>query len=102
MNDELDLDSMTKSELLEHAKALGVSPANNDMTKDELRAGIEAFEAGEAGGEEPGLRVTTTMTKDYLGVPLVNATPGTSNATDRLGRSVIAGNKDFLARNLVA
>jgi hypothetical protein len=39
---EPNLDSMTKAELLAHAQALGVSPANNDMTKDELRAGIEA------------------------------------------------------------
>jgi hypothetical protein len=37
-----DLDLMTKADLLEYAKELGVSPANNDMTKDELRAGIEA------------------------------------------------------------
>jgi hypothetical protein len=40
--EEVDLDSMTKAELLAHAQALGVSPANNDMTKDELRAGIDA------------------------------------------------------------
>ena len=33
---------MTKQELLEFAKQLGVSPANNDMTKEELRAGIDA------------------------------------------------------------
>jgi hypothetical protein len=36
------LDAMTKAELLEHAVSLGVSPANNDMTKAELKAGIEA------------------------------------------------------------
>jgi hypothetical protein len=35
------LDEMTKAELLEHAKQLGVSPANNDMTKEELRAAID-------------------------------------------------------------
>jgi hypothetical protein len=40
--EEVDLDSMTKDELLAHAQDLGVSPANNAMTKDELRAGIEA------------------------------------------------------------
>jgi hypothetical protein len=36
------LDAMTKEELLEHARELGVTPANRDMTKDEIRAGIEA------------------------------------------------------------
>ena len=36
------LDQMTKAELLEYAKQLGVSPANNDMTKDELRAAVDA------------------------------------------------------------
>ena len=36
------LDAMTKAELLAYAQQLGVSPANNDMTKDELRAGIDA------------------------------------------------------------
>ena len=39
---ESDLDSMTKAELLELAKESGVSPANNDMTKDELKAALEA------------------------------------------------------------
>jgi hypothetical protein len=38
------LDDMSKAELLEHAKSIGVSPANNDMTKDELRAAIDAHE----------------------------------------------------------
>ena len=33
------LDEMSKAELLEFAQQLGVSPANNDMTKDEIRAG---------------------------------------------------------------
>jgi hypothetical protein len=44
--EEVDLDSMTKDELLAHAQALGVSPANASMTKDELRAGIEEHQAG--------------------------------------------------------
>jgi len=46
--------------------------------------------------------VTTTMTKDFLTRALVNAVPGTSNATDFLGRSVVAANKDYLGRALVA
>jgi hypothetical protein len=37
-----DLDAMTKAELLEEARRLDVSPANNDMTKEELRVGIDA------------------------------------------------------------
>lgn len=45
---------------------------------------------------------TTTYTKDFLGRRLVNATPGTSAATDFLGRSVVSGNKDYLGRALVA
>jgi hypothetical protein len=39
------LDEMTKEQLLEHAQQLGVSPANAGMTKDELRAGIDAHQA---------------------------------------------------------
>ena len=38
---DFTLDDMTKSELLEKAKELGVSPANAAMNKDELIAGIE-------------------------------------------------------------
>ena len=34
------LDDMTKAELLEFAQSLEAKPANNDMTKDELRASI--------------------------------------------------------------
>lgn len=45
---------------------------------------------------------TTTSKEDYLGRDLVNATPGTSNATDFLGRAVIAGNKDFVGRALTS
>ena len=93
------LDEMTKEELLAHGQELGITPMNHSMTKEEIRAAIDA----QGGGAPPeaGLLVTTTSTKDYLGVPLVNPTPGTSNATDRLGRAVIAGNKDFYGRNLV-
>ena len=106
---EAELDEMTKAELLAYAREQGVSPANNDMTKDELRAaiddatGAEPDEQAEADDDaEVEELVTTTMTKDYLGVPLVNATPGTSNATDRLGRNVVTGNKDFMGRSLLA
>lgn len=79
------------------------------MTKDELRAAIDDAASGEPDDQaetddepEVGELVTTTMTHDYLGVPLVNATPGTSNATDRLGRNVVTGNKDFMGRSLLA
>jgi len=91
------LDEMTKEELLAHGQELGITPMNAAMSKGEIRAAIDEHQ----GGPEVGLTVTTTSTKDYLGVPLVNPTPGTSNATDRLGRAVIAGNKDFYGRNLV-
>lgn len=45
---------------------------------------------------------TTTSTKlqDFLGRWLTNATPGTSQATDHLGRKVLAGDKDYMGRNL--
>ena len=96
----VDLDAMTKDELLAYGQELGITPMNAGMTKDEIRAAIDAYQGGEPlVGVDP--QVTTTSTKDYLGVLLVNATPGTSQATDRLGRSVIAGNKDFMGRNLV-
>jgi hypothetical protein len=37
-----DLDEMTKDELLQVARDRGVSPANAAMTKEELRASIDA------------------------------------------------------------
>jgi hypothetical protein len=43
------LDAMSKDELLAYAQELGVTPANAGMTKDELKAGIEARLA-EGGG----------------------------------------------------
>lgn len=45
---------------------------------------------------------TTTSKGDYLGRALVNDLPGTSNATDFLGRAVTASNKDFSGRALTA
>ena len=45
---------------------------------------------------------TTTYKEDYLGRDLVNATPGTSQATDSTGRAVQAGNIDFLGRALTS
>lgn len=45
---------------------------------------------------------TTTYKEDYVGRNLVNATPGTSQAVDYLGRAVLAGNKDFLGRLLTS
>lgn len=44
---------------------------------------------------------TTTKLGDFLGRSLGNDNPGTSNATDFLGRGVTAGNKDFIGRALV-
>jgi len=46
-------------------------------------------------------QVTTTKTKDFLARNLTNPTPGTSQATDFLGRSVVVTDKDFLGRALV-
>jgi hypothetical protein len=43
---------------------------------------------------------TTTRKEDFLGRNLVNATPGTSDATDFAGRAVGASDKDFLGRAL--
>jgi hypothetical protein len=37
-----DLDEMTKEDLLDYAQELGVTPANKNMTKEELRAGVDA------------------------------------------------------------
>lgn len=45
---------------------------------------------------------TTTRKEDFLGRDLVNATPGTSQATDSLGRAVAAGDADFLGRALTS
>ena len=40
-DEETTLDEMSKEELLEYAQSIGVSPANKNMTKDELRAAVE-------------------------------------------------------------
>ena len=45
---------------------------------------------------------TTTHKEDYLGRNLTNATPGTSNATDFLGRAVISSNRDYVGRPLTS
>jgi len=93
-----ELDEMTKDELLAYGQELGLTPMNHSMTKDEIRAVID-----EQQGEPPQVegQVTTTMTKDFLNRGLVNPTPGTSNATDFLGRAVIAGNRDYMSRILL-
>ena len=36
------LDGLNKDQLLDRAQSLGVTPANAGMTKEELRAGIDA------------------------------------------------------------
>jgi hypothetical protein len=46
--------------------------------------------------------VTTTRKEDFLGRNLTNGTPGTTNATDQLGRNVVTGNKDYLGRALTS
>lgn len=46
--------------------------------------------------------VTTLKLRDHLGRLLTNATPGTSDATDHLGRDIVAGNLDFVARDLIS
>ena len=45
------LAAMTKAELLALAESLGVTPANNAMTKAELQAGIEQHEREAQEGE---------------------------------------------------
>ncbi len=46
--------------------------------------------------------VTTLNLRDYLGRSLSNATPGTTDATDHLGRDVVTGDLDFVGRDLIA
>jgi hypothetical protein len=41
-DDSADLDSMTKEQLLDYARAHEITPANAAMTKDEIRASIDA------------------------------------------------------------
>jgi hypothetical protein len=41
----LTLDEMTKNQLLEYAQSHGITPANAAMSKDEIRASIDAAEA---------------------------------------------------------
>jgi hypothetical protein len=87
------LDEMTKAELLDHAKELGVSPANSDMTKDALRAAIEQHEEG-PGVEE---HATSTASKDYLGRALI--TPAI-NSKDYMGRPTSSA-LDYMGRTLL-
>jgi hypothetical protein len=46
--------------------------------------------------------VTTLNLRDHLGRLLTNVTPGTSNATDQLGRAVVTGDLDFVGRDLIS
>ena len=46
--------------------------------------------------------VTTLKLRDHLGRSLTNATPGTSDATDHLGRDIVAADLDFVARDLIS
>jgi len=46
------------------------------------------------------MATTTTKLGDFLGRALVNDNPGTSNATDFLGRAVTGTDKDFMGRSL--
>ena len=43
---------------------------------------------------------TTTKLQDWLGRWLNNGTPGTTNASDFLGRQVQAGDKDYMGQSL--
>jgi hypothetical protein len=46
---------------------------------------------------------TTLRLRDHLGRLLANAVPGTTDpAKDSVGRSVLAANKDYLGRTLIA
>jgi hypothetical protein len=89
-----NLDEMTKAELLEHARSLGVSPANNDMTKDELRAAIDQHQQQEGEGEQ---FATSTASKDYMGRALI--TPAI-NSKDYMGRATTSA-LDYMNRTLV-
>lgn len=42
----------------------------------------------------------TRQTTDFMGRTLVNPTPGTSDATDAMGRKTVAGGTDFMGRSL--
>ena len=46
--------------------------------------------------------VTTLNLRDHLGRSLTNVTPGTSDATDHLGRDIVTGDLDFVARDLIS
>jgi hypothetical protein len=43
---------------------------------------------------------TTTKLGDFLGRAIRNINPGTSNATDYLGRNITASDKDYMGRSL--
>ncbi len=46
--------------------------------------------------------VTTLNLRDHLGRLLTNVTPGTSAATDHLGRDIVASDLDFVGRDLIS
>jgi hypothetical protein len=41
-----ELEAMSKDDLLDYAQKLGVTPANKNMTKEELKAALEAHQGG--------------------------------------------------------
>lgn len=49
-----------------------------------------------------GGHALTVYKEDFVGRDLTNTTPGSSDATDFLGRKVAPGNKDFLGRGLTS
>ncbi len=46
--------------------------------------------------------VTTLNLRDHLGRLLSNATPGTTDATDHLGRDIVVSDLDFVGRDLIS
>jgi hypothetical protein len=89
----VDLDEMTKDELLAYGQELGITPMNAGMTKDEIRAAIDEHE-DEAGVEG---QATTTASKDYMGRALI--TPAV-NSKDYLGRATQSA-IDYMGRLLL-
>jgi hypothetical protein len=67
---------------------------------DVIEPETDAEQQPAEGDAEVAPLVTTTKTYDYMHQALQNPTPGTSPATDYLGRAVQAGDKDYMGRAL--
>jgi hypothetical protein len=63
--EQVNLDELSKDELLERAQSLGIHPANAGMTKDELKEAIENADKPEISAESAENGEETPVVEEY-------------------------------------